>query len=170
MLLGVRFFSESGYILSGISQEKTFRDYLENVRKISNTLPVGCLSGSETRKLFPYFNFRKNDISYYQKINAGYISARNMVLAQQTIAKEQGCDVIHDVVTQVTERNHSDRTMMEVKTESGVTLLARKVLLATNAFTNKNDLLPKGISLDIRPYPTCAVFCELTEETARRFG
>lgn len=50
---------------------------------------------------FPYIKLRSDDHPLLDDFGAGYINPRNMVAAQKTVAKSQGCDIIDDVVHEV---------------------------------------------------------------------
>ncbi|XP_064608310.1 uncharacterized protein LOC135472636 isoform X2 [Liolophura sinensis] len=166
---GIQFFSEVGFIWSGTDGNETLND-VGNTKEAKETDTARRLTAAELQNLFPYFNYGKHDLGFYQKTNGGHISPRRMVLAQQTAAKQQGCDVIYEVVTQVVEDKMADENVMEVKTESGRCILAKKVLLATNAFTNLCDLLPRGQRLNMWSYPSCVAFVEISEESAKRLS
>ncbi|XP_060558104.1 uncharacterized protein LOC132718426 isoform X2 [Ruditapes philippinarum] len=79
----------------------------------------------------------------FETQNAGHINPRRIVQAQKVIAAEQGCTIIDDVVNHVTRIVQSDGTYaMQVKTEEGRTILCKRVLLATGAFTTFKNLMP----------------------------
>lgn len=154
-----------GFIWSGTEGSETLND-VGNTKEVNEIHTASRQTATELQNKFPYFNYGKHDFGYYQETNGGHISPRRMVFAQQTAAKQQGCDVIHEVVTQVMEE--SDENVIRVKTESGRCILAKKVLLATNAFTNLCNLLPKGQRLNLWSNPSCVAFVEISDESARR--
>ncbi len=93
---------------------------------------------------------------------AGYINPRGLLRAQMTIAAQQGARVVAETVTAVTP--HADS--VEVMTETGRILWARKVLIAAGAFANCYDLLPR--QLDLRVKSETILLARLPEQEASR--
>ncbi|XP_077989599.1 uncharacterized protein LOC144443882 [Glandiceps talaboti] len=162
---GVKFYNEVGYM----AVSKTGDQYIEKVKENALSMKVKVeeldKKGLETK--YPYFSFKLNDVGILQKQDAGHVSARAHIVAQQTAAHLQGCDIIDDVVDQVTETNQSDGSKcMKVTTAKGQVIHARRVLLTTGAFTGFRDLLPRGKELDVQLSGATLLFAELSDEDA----
>ena len=90
--------------------------------------------------------FDEDDDVLFESQGAGVLNPRKFVLAEQTAAHLQGCDIFREPVNNVAPVKHTDgSSIMKVTTEGGNTYLARKVLLATGAFTEFRKLLPDGM-------------------------
>ena len=57
---------------------------------------------------------------------------------------------------------------MEVRTEKGSVVLAKKVVLATNVFINHRDLLPNDVGPMFKASPQTVVYGEGTRQDAER--
>ena len=73
----------------------------------------------------------------------GHINPRVLHKAQQKIAKSRGCQIIDDVVNSIHQESPGHQVL---HTDSGKQISAKKMLLATGAFTECRKLLPKGVS------------------------
>ncbi|MBP6803807.1 MAG: FAD-binding oxidoreductase [Chloroflexi bacterium] len=93
---------------------------------------------------------------------AGYINPRGLLQAQATIAAQQGVWVVAETVTAVTPHAHA----VEILTETGRVLWARKTLIAAGAFANCYDLLPR--KLDLRVKSETILLARLSEAEAAR--
>ncbi|XP_071486154.1 monomeric sarcosine oxidase-like [Diadema antillarum] len=166
---GVNFYHEVGCV---------FKAFADDVTRVHTLLP----SHSNTRKLtleelselFPYL---QSDDSRFHAIlepqKAGYISPRKYILANEIIAKRNGCDVIRDIASEVTR--HHDPSLgayMRVVTQNGGrTITAKRVLLCPGGFVNFERLLPDPlIEVDLTPMTEMAVLIELQEKDARRMA
>lgn len=77
---------------------------------------------------------------------AGTINPRGLLQAQTAITLQQGARVVAETVTAVRPHPHA----VEVTTETGRVLWARKALLAAGAFANCYDLLPRKLDLRVK--------------------
>lgn len=77
---------------------------------------------------------------------SGYINPRDMVRAQLAAAAADGADIMLE--TAVSVQNH--RTHIQVTTKEGHQYQAQKVLLATGAYTNCFELLPRKLALRVK--------------------
>ena len=98
------------------------------------------------RASFPYLDYPSHYAVLHELAPAGYINPREMLRAQLTIAKQQGATIISDTVLTVQQ----DSTGVQVKTASGESYRAERVLVAAGAFTNFHQLLPRPIPLKIK--------------------
>ena len=126
--------------------------YPNDVRTIAAELKEGIvvLNSEHLKKQFPYLGACATLEGVYAPRNAGHISPRNLIQAQQLLARRNGCDVINDVVNRITVLGSGD---FQLQTEnSETTITARKVLLTTGSFTNARELLPYQLELKLHLY------------------
>lgn len=124
-------------------------------------------SASELQERFPYLGIYNSNIkAIFEARNAGYINPRRLVEIQQKLAQKDGCVIVREVADSVAKTAGAapGSTAMKVTTERGKEILAKKVLLATGAFTEFRSLLPPGLSLDLEPVTQGVVFAELSAE------
>lgn len=139
---------------------------VENVVKTQN-LETDYLNFKTLQDKFPYLNVSNVDAAVYEFKNAGYISPRKLVGAQIKQMKLNGGRVVHDVANAVSRIVINGEYYMRVSTETNVQILAKKVLVATGAFTGFRNLLPSNLDLDIGLCPLTVAKVEISEADAR---
>ena len=92
---------------------------------------------------FAYLALSPGVVGYVEGAPSGYISPRGVVNAFVSSAAASGADVVQDQVTAVDV--HADR--VEVVISSGRRIAARKAVLATGAFSNTTQFLPRPVAL-----------------------
>ncbi|MEM7118281.1 MAG: FAD-dependent oxidoreductase, partial [Chloroflexota bacterium] len=95
------------------------------------------------RNDFPNYDFPASHALLYEPDPAGAIDPRAMRQAQNLVAQANGATLIDALVTDV----HMQQGKLHVSTQSGKVYTANKVLLATGAFTNNYNLLPRKLAL-----------------------
>ena len=100
------------------------------------------MSNEQLKSKYPYLEVPTLTTGVFLK-QAGYINPRVLHKAQQQIARTHGCQIIDDVVDFIHQESSGHHIL---NTDSGKQISAKKVLLATGAFTECRNLLPKGIS------------------------
>ena len=95
---------------------------------------------------FPYLDFPAEFPLIHEPAPAGYINPRALVQAQLTCAQQNGATLIRDTAVSVTRRDGR----FVVKTANGRVLTADKLLIASGAFTNFNQLLPEPLPLRLK--------------------
>ncbi|XP_045215480.2 uncharacterized protein LOC123565756 [Mercenaria mercenaria] len=136
---GINFYHEVGNLMIG------GEDYLKKTNEVAlrNGIRMQNLDNELLNQRFPYLRFRDDTIGSIEMKKAGYINPRRIVEAQKAMAAKQGCTIFDDVVNDVSRIVQSDGSYaMLVKTEGGRSILSKKVLLATGAFTTFRNLLP----------------------------
>jgi sarcosine oxidase len=153
---GINFFTNSGYL--GL-QGPEHLDYLERSEFSGKTVNANfkCISSSEIRKDYPFLSIDDNTVGLVEAGLAGHISPRNMVKAQTKIAMKLGADIIEHEVEKISLNNKA----VEITLRNNEKLLAEKVLVATGAFTDACDLLPKSLNLIV--YGRTVVLAEIDE-------
>jgi len=128
------------------------------------------MSHEKILTIFPYLGTPGSSIvdgdtmAIFEQVDAGYINPRRQCLAQQTAAQRGGGHVIRDVVSDVTEDLRDGTATIKVITEGGLVIRARKVLIATGAFTDFRRLLPPGVRLQLQYLTQSVIFAELSPE------
>ena len=137
--------------------------WLETVHEELGTDYKFFAAGDRSWKtLFPYLDYPDDYDLLYEPAPAGVVNPRQMRQAENEIARQNGADLIPEMVTQVTR----SAAQVTVVTESGRTLTADKVLVACGAFTNFNNLLPRPIPLRMKT--ETMVWGTVSAETAER--
>ena len=151
---GINFFTTSGYL--GL-QGPEFLDYLEGSEFSAKTVNANFkrINSDEIRKDYPFLSIDDNTVGLVEAGLAGHISPRNMVNAQTKIARKLGADIIEHEVEKISLNNKA----VEITLRNNEKLLAEKVLVATGAFTDACDLLPKSLNLIV--YGRTVVLAEI---------
>ena len=151
---GINFFTTSGYL--GL-QGPEFLDYLEGSEFSAKTVNANFkrINSDEIRKDYPFLSIDDNTVGLVESGLAGHISPRNMVNAQTKIARKLGADIIEHEVEKISLNNKA----VEITLRNNEKLLAEKVLVATGAFTDACDLLPKSLNLIV--YGRTVVLAEI---------
>tara|TARA_B100001964_G_scaffold232240_1_gene287810 strand:+ start:645 stop:1838 length:1194 start_codon:yes stop_codon:yes gene_type:complete len=151
---GINFFTTSGYL--GL-QGPEFLDYLEGSEFSAKTVNANFkrINSDEIRKNYPFLSIDDNIVGLVESGLAGHISPRNMVNAQTKIARKLGADIIEHEVGKISLNNKA----VEITLRNNEKLLAEKVLVATGAFTDACDLLPKSLNLIV--YGRTVVLAEI---------
>ncbi len=103
--------------------------------------------------------------AWFEPAPSGYINPRQMIAAQMAVARAQGCTIIRQTVASVTNVG----SHVELRCVNGETYQTQKVLLATGAFTNFLDLLPRKLALRIKPETTILARVSQAEAERMRF-
>ncbi|XP_069102955.1 peroxisomal sarcosine oxidase-like [Argopecten irradians] len=164
---GVNFYSETGCMMAGPPEGQFVTNTRETVT--SQNTQHDYLTPELLRQSFPHLNLPDEDVAIYETKNAGYINPRSLITAQKRIARDNGCDVINDIVCEISQ-HHSGAPLMSLLTESGQKIEARRVLIATGSFTNFRKLLPPGQEPDLKLLPVAYAKVEVSAEDAKRMG
>ena len=153
---GVRFYEPAGLITMvapGLPEHR-YKDAIPGVQRYSQgelpaEMPLRAPAGLDV---------------YVEGPPSGYINPRDMIRAQLQAATNAGATVIRQEVCSL----QPAADYLELVTNSGERLQARKVLLATGAFANCFDLLPRRLALRVKPEAT--ILAEVTEAEAERLA
>ncbi|XP_078668177.1 monomeric sarcosine oxidase-like isoform X1 [Branchiostoma floridae x Branchiostoma belcheri] len=166
---GIKFFHDVGFLVVGTAESDYVRDVLKNSR--SDDVTLRTLSRAQIREMFPYLDIGEGMVGLLDSRNCGHVSPRRLVSALQTAAHLQGCDVVDDVVSSIEAPAGWARRAganLAVRTETGAVIHARRVLLATGAFTTFRRLLPPGLRPDVRLTAQTVALVEISESDADR--
>jgi sarcosine oxidase len=160
---GIAFYDEVGHLAVG-PESQTADDYSARVQAVGTQLGVTyeTYAHAALQGQFPYLAFEPGSVGMYQPHTSGHISPRAQVLAQATLARQQGAAIISETVHTVRQvHNH-----VEVLTEEGHVYRAAHVLVAAGGFTNTKNLLPRPLKLDV--YARTIVLMELGTDDVER--
>jgi len=145
---GISFFHNIGYMMvtpGGLGEDWFDLPAMREVAADMN-VEIEDLDDGALRKRFPYLRYTPGSSAVLQSKDAGYINPRRLLEAQQKISIAKGTTLVRDVVTNL--RRDDDQVL--INTQSGDTLRANKVLVATGAYTNASGLLPNKLDVNIR--------------------
>ncbi|MFQ5702711.1 MAG: NAD(P)/FAD-dependent oxidoreductase [Gemmatimonadales bacterium] len=158
---GIEFYSESGYMM--VTPGGGAREWFDfpAMRAVARDLNVELneLDDVALKNRFPTLRFTPGSVGLLQQRDAGIINPRRLVAAQQKVARAQGTTLIREVVVGLRPTG----TGVEIQTRSGDTLNANRVLLATGAYANANNLLPRELDMQIRA--AMVMLAEVPQET-----
>ena len=148
---GISFYDPVGFIMTLPAE---YRDQIESPRNTAvqcnishRYFPVGDRSW---RDEFPEYDFPGSHAILYEPL-AGAIDPRAMRQAQNVVAEAFGTTIVDLLVTDVRREDG----LWLVSTREGKAFSARKVLLATGAFTNSYDLLERKLALTPKTEVVC---------------
>ena len=114
------------------------------------------LSEEELRGRFPFFSFASGSVGVFERGGAGFINPRELIRAQLSLAENSGATIVRETATDV-EISSDGCT---VRTLEGNLFEARKVLIATGAFTGCYSLL-QGRRLETTVNPSAVLLAEV---------
>ena len=161
---GIRFFTESGGI-TAVHPERN-RDFLDATDVIGRLFDIDyeLLEQAQWLKQFPYLNLDPSYVAVWEKKPAGFLNPRQMVRAQVRAGQLNGGTVIRETAVSVQETDDH----VTVTTKEGQTIQAKRVLLATGAFSNSFDLFQRKIAL--RTKPERVTLAQVDESEAQRLA
>jgi sarcosine oxidase len=114
---------------------------------VGNTLQAdfASYSSEQLRTIHPALRFPAGFDCLLESGAAGYVNPRALVAAQVAVAQQQGVTVIRETVTAVSPH----ATHLDIHTDHGQRVQARKVLVAAGAYSN--SLLPQPLGLIRKP-------------------
>ncbi|XP_078572853.1 N-methyl-L-tryptophan oxidase-like [Branchiostoma floridae x Branchiostoma japonicum] len=167
---GINFFNDVGFLVIGSPDADYVRSVRENAQR--HDVTVQTLSRAQTRQTFPFLEIGEGMVALLDSRDCGHVSPRRLVAALQTAAHLQGCDLVDDVVASV-ERHPASwaraaGATLAVRTETGRVIHAKRVLLATGAFTAFRRLLPPTLRPDVMLTGQTVALVEISESDADR--
>lgn len=121
------------------------------------------LSAAELAVRFPYLRFPPLG-GIHEHAPAGYINPRALIRAQLAVSQQAGAHVVAETAVSTTTTSN----VVKITTDSGRRLHARQVLVATGAFANCFDVLPRP--LDLRVKSETIILAEVTPAAAARLA
>jgi sarcosine oxidase len=142
---GIPFHEQVGMLAATVAAPD---DFVEAYARTGEALSVAFdrLAAADLARRFPYLRFGADTAGVFEPRTSGHISPRRLVAAQTVAAERHGATVIREPV-------HALRLSdggVEVATASGRTLRADQALVATGAFANVHDVLPRPLDIVVR--------------------
>ncbi|MEE9148066.1 MAG: FAD-dependent oxidoreductase [Candidatus Tectomicrobia bacterium] len=143
---GISFYHEVGHLMVAPTPESP-EDYMARVQTVAADLSVACARYTDAAlaEHFPYLAFESGSVGMYQPHTAGHVSPRAQVRAQASAAQKQGARLITASVHRVQQRADA----VQISTDEGEVFHAKKVLVATGAFSNTKCLLPRPVDIAV---------------------
>ncbi|CAC5388000.1 unnamed protein product [Mytilus coruscus] len=162
---GIPFYDEIGCLMIGEKDSK----FLNQVTDVVKTQKMDAmyLTNAALKDKFPFLHVSISDDAVYEFKDAGNISPRSLISAQITKAMSQGCHLLPEVANCVRRIERNGEYVMCISTEASQ-ILAKKVLLATGAFTGFRELLPDELQLDVNLCPLTVAKVEIPESDVER--
>ncbi len=162
---GIPFYQEKGALLTGPGRAEGGR-YVADAEAVAARLKldVATFDHDKLAYHFPFFKFPNGTEGIFERRNAGFISPRSLVNAQNKLAQNSGAEIVSSSVVSV--REQMGRGVVE--TADGETLSADKVLVAAGGFSVQNGLLPQPLEMSV--YARTVVFFEVDELEAERLA
>jgi sarcosine oxidase len=101
------------------------------------------LNGNEAQAVLPFLHFPADSTFFLEAAPGGYINPRELIQAQLAVAQKQGAVVMRE--TAVSLNTHPDH--ISITTKEGQSYQSRQLLLATGAYSNCLNLLPRQLDL-----------------------
>ena len=143
---GIRFHEEVGMLAA--TAKPVPGDFVEAYARTGEALGQAFdrLSTAELVRRFPYLSFGPDALGVFEPRRAGHLSPRRLVTAQTIAAERRGATVIREPVHALTAAPDG----VEITTVSGRVLRAERALVATGAFANVHDVLPRPLAITVR--------------------
>ena len=148
--IGIKFYNPVGYMSIGCQKYLDSHTNKDFVR----------LGREDLREKLGYMNFSDDDCALFDE-QGGWINPRKLVDAEILVSSKHGCDVLRNVVCEITETYQDSVTRYTLRTERGTRLISRRVLLATNVFTMHRNLLPSNVVPKFYASPQTVVLGEV---------
>jgi sarcosine oxidase len=160
---GIHFHEEVGMLAASVTGTDEF---VEAYARTGDALGAEFdrLDAGGLAKRFPYLRFGPRSTGAFQWRRAGHISPRRLVQAQSVAAERQGTTVIREPVHTLSFASGC----VDIKTSSGLTVQAEKVLVATGGFANIHDVLPRKLDITVRG--RTIVLAEASDDVRQRLA
>ncbi|XP_063432965.1 uncharacterized protein LOC134715037 [Mytilus trossulus] len=162
---GIPFYDEIGCLMIGEKDSKFLNQVTDVVK--TQKMDATYLTNAALKEKFPFLHVSLSDDAVYEFKDAGNISPRSLIRAQITKATAQGCTLVTEVVNRVRRIERNGEYIMCISTDASH-ILAKKVLLATGAFTAFRELLPDELQLYVNLCPLTVAKVELSESDLGR--
>lgn len=92
-------------------------------------------AAAQLRGRFPWFRFQDGDAAVVERGAAGHVDPRRMVAAQVKAAEAAGARIVREAAAEILLVRGDEGDEVEVRTEGGTVVRARKVLVCADAYT-----------------------------------
>lgn len=159
---GVQFYFPVGGLF--VAPQTDDNQYLQQVDAIGQRLGVDFTHFDAVPEQFAFLQFPANCGGIHEPAPAGYINPRSLVAAQLKIFADNGGTILRE--TAVSVLPESD--YVNIKTLEGNQYQAKKIIIATGAFTNDYDLLPHKLPLRVKT--ETIILAEIEEKEVARLA
>ena len=142
---GIKFYYEVGSLVLGVENGEYTNDFKSIAADLNEE--TTAFNSQNLKEKFPYLGTCPSLEGVYAARNAGHISPKNLIKAQQLLARQGGCDVMNDVVNRITVIGSGEFVLETEHSENRIK--AKKILLTTGCFTNARELLPYELELKL---------------------
>jgi len=157
-LTGKYFYQDVGQIT--VSGMHPYLDELTDCA-ILNELNHSILDDTSLASTFPYLKFSDGMSGIYEIDTAGHINPREFISAQGEALKISGGNIIEETVKQIKYKN-GDHILF---CGNGSEFNCKQVLLATGAFANHFNIIPKQIAIEVAEHTV--VLGEVSNNTSK---
>ena len=141
-LTGINFYQDVGQIT--VSGMHPYLDELTDCAT-SNSLNHRILDNADLASTFPYLKFSDGMTGIHEIVTAGHINPRKFIAAQGEALRISKGDIIEKTVININDKKGEYIICCADKSE----LNCKQVLVATGAFANHFDIIPKKISIEV---------------------
>ena len=147
---GIPFYTPCGHLT--VVQEAAPKRYLKQREPVAQALGVlhESLSAPAIQQRFPIFAFPAGYSGAFEPAPAGLIRPRALIAGQLAIGVQNGATLVREEVRSIQPQTDA----VTVITQSGQQFRAKRVLLASGAFTNCYDLLTHKLALRMKTETT----------------
>jgi len=161
MRTGIRFSFPVGHITM-----TTMSGYYEDLVETGERFDVSFdqVDSDDIERAFPYLSFPSDVCGVFESTTGGHIDPRRLIRAQCAALEDVGGALIDATAIAVKERGGG----VQVQTDLGSAIEADCVLVATGAFANHHDVLPRPVAFGVQEHTV--LFAELDEVQAARLS
>lgn len=161
---GIRFHGPVGRVLANrptAAEQAELLSWMEKVGAAAKDRHQYFAAGDRSwQQRFPFLHFPADYDLYYEAAPAGYVNPRDMLRAQNEVARQQGARIIPELVVEVA----SEPDGVTIRTAEGSHIRAQRALIACGAFTNFHELLPQPLPLILKT--EAMIWATVSPETA----
>src|SRR6185312_13107077 len=158
----IRFRSEEGCLTVFPDNPDFFISEYESRAKKSGIAYRIAEGADSLKECNSEFCFPTSAKGFYELAPAGHINPRLLIQAQETVFKKNGGKIYNETVKKI----DFEKNVIKITCFTGQIFEAKKVLLATGAFTNFFDLLKAKVELKLKSEST--VWIKVEEKEALR--
>ncbi len=167
---GIQFYHESGYLCLVSPVCNLYHDILSAARKVvEQGLECHVLNAATKNQFVPMVSIPAGVTAVYEPrgTQAGHLSPRKLVEAQQCIARLHSCQIIRQVATNVAV---GERGLYRVSLEDGQVLHAKNVCLCTGTYSKVLPIFKGMPELELTLTAQTVSLIELPPEEAARLA
>lgn len=167
---GITFFHECGSLI--LIAKSIARRTDDMVRQCQDdAITVDRMAGDALRRELPELSLPPlpgGAEGLLERKHAGYLNPRQLVRAQLSLTETAGGHLLRAAVIGVRKERHRWRLLVD---EAGrrFEVTARRILVATGALTNQNEVLPPGLRLALHVFTEPNLLFQVRDEQLEQF-